>query len=479
MGRRRGQAEKVDFSGLKPGDLAFAVKYGESGLKDRFFGLDRVRHWLESYASGEESEDIFDSDEVAEMVAALGDYFAGISMELDRRIEELNGEIARLDEKLRSNRIVGSVEREQNLAELAESNQRLWAFEMIQGLLERPRVDKTDPDKLQVQVVDPRFSVLLAYRELQRKRGRRPFRSELESVRIELKDGAGQMKGRAISRAAERMKLPLGDSRVRAQLLKELNKHGGCEIANMVPENRAELLLGEFKKISIESPEADWLKTSLAEAAFDSLLMVVGDEELRPLVEANVERVSTLHGREFKVSVRSLNGLGLGDGLESARSIAKSSESYCLLQALRAFSRLWHQTYRWEFDINWICLGNSQNYSEALDRLLLSLSMTEATCRDPALWIREMVKSGSTRSLLRSVWGRVRIHEVTPQSISEIQKGADRLIQIFSSGSSDDVLSCIGLARLDDDFEKLVAYLEPFFGLLKGREYGFGLQVKS
>lgn len=281
------------------------------------------------------------------------------------------------------------------------------------------------------------------------------------------------MEGRAISRSAERMGLVLGDPRIRDHISKEVDRRGEDLISQLEPAQRAEILGPAISNLKIKSPEANWMRAPLAEADFENLIDLVGDKNLGILMEEQVESSTTVRGRKFEFSEQSVKKLKTGDRLEFTRAIRGAPEVYCLLQALRAFSNLWNQNGRWQSDLGWLLPGGISDYSAALDHWLLSLSLTDDTCRDPALWVWEMMGANSTRTLLRSVWIRAGSPENTPQAAEEVETGVDRLFRTFGGGTREDSRNCAYLSALDCEFRTLVAFLEPFYVLLKAREYGF------
>lgn len=472
MGRRKGQAEKIEFRGLKPEDLALLVRDGTFGFKNRFLGLARLKRWLDSYDLDTASDDGLTYDEAVQMLQSISDYPIGVSREIDRQIEQLNDALAELDEEVEA---AGS-DFESAREESRRATQGLVvSLGDIQAMLEKAGLDLAGETAENVDV-DQRLPVLVTYRTLQHELRRRPFRRELEASSIDRVNGTGQMQGRSISRAAERMGLTLGDARIYAQVTKALSKRNGEEFSVLGYVERSAALQEAFEKVSIRSPEAIWLKTCLGDSSFERLLDVVRDDELRPIIEREVKGESTVDGRRFDYSEASISALKAGDCLVHVRSIGGAKESFELLQALRAFSEVWRHLYRWDFDVSWLRLGAKPDYGAALSNLLLSLSIDENTCRNPALWLRNMVADSIRWGLLGSALNNVTLHEVTPQIWREIPPGVEALLQLFAVAGEDDLQSCARLALYSGHFKNLVDCLEPYFLLLKGREYGFPLK---
>ena len=469
MGRTKNQFEKLDLTSIRSGDLALVLRYGKAVAENRFKFLGRLLAWLEKAASSPDNGVVLSEGEVSQLQEAIQDYPEGILSELRRRAEVLQESMAGIEEELRTSTFASSEKPNLLREELKAAEEQFNALCRLEEwiLLEINKAEVACSGNDSGDFKDDRFLVFLAYQKLEAQLGRRPFRTELEAM-----EGLNVRK-RAISKKVERLKLPIGDARIKMGIEKRLK--------SLQPELRGQerfdvhvdILRKGFASELIKSPEASRLRMSLLEAPLERLIAVAGEKSLVPLI--NKMGVGGGAGDDGAASQDVVARLKreAGDLSIRPRTIAGSAGAFSMWQALRALADLWNNLTMWGADLRWLKVGAEADYRLALDCLVLSLTLSEKCGSRPADWLRSVAKQPDSRSLLKSVWMSVVCEEVTPQWFHELELGVEKLMDIFAASDAPAQFSCVDLVRLDKDLAVLIRFLEPYDIALKGKDYGF------
>ena len=478
MGRTKGQVVNLKAALLSRDELRHLLRFGKKGRKNPLLthreSLEELRRYarrLDRDGNWEEATIIWETyREVNELAEGLADVLHGRIHENERAIEGLTEEIREIELK----RNIGPIEerssaerKERCQAEIEEAerqNRDLEAYRVAIVRLIDSAFEETPP-----KVADPRFEEAERYFDLERELGRIPLRKEIEEYfqKSPLKGKSAQASLKAISR----LKLPVGDSRIRERLDNNLTHQKDKSGEGFGFRDHVRSIREAIEDLAGKTPETVRLKRTLRKAAFDRLLELCVDERIVVLVMARVEEPRRIKGKPND-----------RDGVPAAKFretklLGGSKQVYDLFVALQALSISWIRCSPGAYDTSWINFGGESDYEMALDRVLLREVRSGPESRTVAEWFVNVADRKRPFPSIEAELYRSLLEKEGPFLALFKRANLESGIRILNRGLRrlDDLraATCEDLASKDRVWEKAIEFLEPFDWILKGLEYGF------
>lgn len=458
MGRTKGQLEKFDLRGLDKVDHFRVLLRGKEGRAARFSELEEFEDGLQRFLTDPNFGHEITMEEASGMLESLSDYFREVRWKIQRRIEEAEDEA----------KFWSSTTSEDGSHTTAPENPAIDILRKLDEMLRsaEERRQNSEAAREAHSVEDPRMVAFKIYIGLESRLGRIPSRSEIDA------EDPGGAKARAVSRAVERMGLRMTDQRIRMYLERVLEPFGPLPLGRGASRSTGLQISSALSNLSVNSPEARFMKLPLRRANMDRLVRVILDDRLGSILADEYELLPQNSPSETASLPLGDSGATIELGpmllvIDGKKEIAE------LLEAFRAIAKTWMRVRSFGLDLAWVQPGRSPDYENVLDILILSIFIHEEARRSVAAWISETIRHPHLRSL---------VIKVSPQSWNppssmitiwvDLSAGIERLFCLVEGDGRVGRLCLEEWMERDEMFAGLVEFLEPFDAILKALDYG-------
>jgi len=427
---------------------------GKEGRAARFSELEEFEDGLERFLTDPIFGHDLTEEEVLQMMESLSEYLVEVRSRIQGRLDELESSSFTVTE---------------DIGEAAASkNQEIDVLQKLDGLLQsaEERRQNTEAAREAHFVEDPRMVAFKIYIGLERRLGRIPSRSEIDA------EDPGGAKARAVSRAVERMGLRMTDQRIRMYLERVLEPVGPLPLGRGASRSTGLQISKALSNLSVNSPEARFMKLPLRRSNMDRLVRVILDDRLVSILADEYELLpQDLPGETASLPVGDSGAtIELGPMLlviNGKRQIAE------LLEAFRAIAQTWMRVRGFGLDLAWAQPGRNPDYDNVLDILILSIFIHEEARRSLATWISVTTRHPHLRNRVI----KASPHCWNPPSMTimtwvDLSAGIERLFRLVEGDGEVGQLSLEEWMKRDEMFAGLVEFLEPFDAILNALDYG-------